>query len=120
MNMNNNALSTLYSQMSPSPEILGFASGILGSVSLIPQIHKSYTTKSSKDISTKTICLMYCALIIAVVYGTIINHPAIYAMNGIACVLYMILHAIKIRNEKFQDQPVKYFELENITITTVS
>jgi uncharacterized protein with PQ loop repeat len=104
--------------MSPSPEILGFASGILGSVSLIPQIHKSYTTKSSNDISTKTICLMYCALIIAVIYGILIKHAAIYAMNGIACSLYVILHVIKIRNDHLHKSlQSEYSELERVTVS---
>jgi len=86
-------------------EIFGFMSGILCSLSLIPQIYKSYTTKSSQDISTKTLCLMYCALIIGIIYGIIIKHAAVYVMNGISIILYIILHGVKIRNEHTQLQP---------------
>jgi MtN3 and saliva related transmembrane protein len=99
-----------------NPEILGFLSGILGSVSLLPQIHKSYTTKSSKDISIQTICLMYCALLIGIIYGIVINHAAVYVMNGIATILYIILHGVKIRNERSST----YLELENIELTSSS
>ena len=100
-----------------NPEILGFLSGILGSLSLLPQIHKSYTTKSSKDISTKTLCLMYCALIFGLIYGIIIKHAAVYVMNGITTTLYMILHGVKIQNERLI---TNYKQIDNIELVSPS
>lgn len=35
-------------------------------------------------------------------YGMLIHHAAIYLSNGVIFVLYMILHGVKIRNERLE------------------
>ena len=35
-------------------------------------------------------------------YGMLIHHAAIYLSNGVIFILYMILHGVKIRNERLE------------------
>ena len=81
-------------------EIIGFISGMIGSLSILPQIHKSWKSGSSDDLSTNTIILMYIAFILAVIYGIMIQQTAIYVTNIFSCTLYVILHGIKIYNTR--------------------
>ena len=81
-------------------EALGFASGALCAVSLVPQIYKNYTSGSSDDVSTSTILCMYVALGIGTAYGFMINHMAVYVTDLTLAGLYMTLHAVKVRNQR--------------------
>lgn len=85
--------------MTPSPEILGFASATIASASVIPQIIKSWRTRSSKDISTPMILMTYIAVTLGIIYGFIIHHVAIYVGNSVTLILYLTLHLVKIRNQ---------------------
>lgn len=82
-----------------NPEIIGYIAGIIGSMSIIPQIYKSYISGSSKDLSTKMFILTYISYGFAITYGILIKHVAIYIMNAIGFGLYILLHSIKIYNE---------------------
>jgi MtN3 and saliva related transmembrane protein len=82
-------------------EVLGIISGILGSVSIFPQIYKSYTSRSSKDLSTSMIVLTYFAQSFGILYGILIKHFAVYAANTAVLSLYVVLHIIKVRNARY-------------------
>jgi MtN3 and saliva related transmembrane protein len=90
-------------------EMIGFVSGIIGCLSVLPQIYKSWKSGSSDDLSTNMLILMYIALILAIIYGIIIQHSAVYVTNSIAFVLYALLHGIKIYNMR-----KKYTKLSDI------
>jgi MtN3 and saliva related transmembrane protein len=102
-----------------SVELIGFASGMIGSLSILPQIYKSWVSGSSNDLSTNTIVLMYIALILAVIYGIMINHSAIYITNIFSCILYVILHGIKIRNERKKIKDI-YIEIDSENETEIN
>lgn len=105
---------------SKSLEILGFTAGSLECIALLPLIHKTYKTKSSKDLSTDTIIIMYIALLMATIYGFLINHFAVYFTNLLTIFLYFILHGIKIKNEQFtsssSSSSIAYQELTEVTV----
>lgn len=83
-----------------STELVGLASATIGSISVLPQIIKSWQTRSSKDISTQTILLTYVSTGLAIVYGFLIRHVAVYVGNAVILVLYLVLHAVKVRNAR--------------------
>jgi len=97
-----------------TPEIIGFASGIIGSLSILPQIHKSWKSGSSDDLSTNMIILMYIALTLAIIYGVMIQHSAVYISNSISLIFYIMLHSIKIYNVHKKINDI-YIELESDT-----
>ena len=80
-------------------EPIGLVSGAIGAISVLPQIRKSWITRSSKDISTTTILLMYLAMTLGLTYGVLIRHAAIYTSNAVILGLYVVLHLVKARNE---------------------
>lgn len=82
----------------PSPEILGFTSAAICSASVVPQIVKSWRTRSSKDISTPMILMTYLAMVLGIAYGFLIDHVAVYVGNSATLLLYVTLHVVKIRN----------------------
>jgi uncharacterized protein with PQ loop repeat len=81
-------------------EALGFVSGSLCAASLIPQIYKNYSSGHSDDVSTSTIVCMYVALGIGTAYGFMINHVAVYVTDLTLAGLYIVLHAVKVRNQR--------------------
>ena len=89
-----------------SIELLGGVSGAVFCIATLPQIHKNWTTRSSKDISTPTIVLTYVGAITGIVYGAFIGHAAVYASNAVILALYMTLHGVKIRNERVAWEPL--------------
>ena len=111
-------------EQSNSLEFLGFSAGTLECIALLPLIHKTYKTKSSKDLSTHTIIIMYIALIMAIIYGFLINHFAVYFTNILTIFLYVILLGIKIKNEQFtsstqsstMSSSIAYQELTEVTV----
>lgn len=88
-----------------NPEIFGYISGVMGSLSILPQIHKCYVSGSSKDLSTKMFIIQYIAYTLAIIYGILIKHIAIYVMNAIGFMLFVILHGVKIYNEHYSLVP---------------
>ena len=79
-------------------ESLGFASGAICIFSVVPQIYKTYTSGSSEDLSTSTFLCMYLSLGLGTAYGFLIDHVAIYVSDMAILGLYVVLHAIKLRN----------------------
>ena len=107
-----------------NPEVFGYISGLMGSLSILPQIHKSYISGSSKDLSTKMFIIQYIAYALAIVYGILIKHVAVYLMNAIGFLLFIILHGIKIYNERNKQDYTTLNEIDsfdkNCTINKVS
>ena len=97
-------------------EPIGLVSGAICAISVLPQIRKSWITRSSKDISVSMIVLTYIAMSLGMVYGVLIRHAAIYTSNAIIFGLYVILHMVKVRNERVslgsEREPV--LELEQV------
>jgi uncharacterized protein with PQ loop repeat len=79
-------------------EAIGLVSGAVSAISVVPQIHRNYVTRSSKDISTTMILLSYLSLGLGILYGSLIHHAAVYVSNSVILALYVALHLVKIRN----------------------
>ena len=99
-----------------NPEILGYVSGIMGSLSIVPQIYKSYISGSSKDLSTKMFIIQYIAYTFAIVYGILIKHAAVYLMNAIGFLLFILLHSVKIYNEYYLNVQNTYNEMSTSSL----
>lgn len=93
-------------------EPLGIAAGVVGSVSTVPQIYKSWSSRSSKDISTWMIVLVYVSTVLGIWYGVLIQHLAIYVGNSVTLGLYMVLHLVKIRNGALEREQAQESDVE--------
>lgn len=81
-------------------EPIGLVSGAIGAISVLPQIRKSWITRSSKDISVSMIILTYLSTGLGTIYGVLIRHSAVYTSNAVIFALYAVLHLVKIHNER--------------------
>lgn len=95
-------------------EPIGLISGVIGAVSVLPQIRKSWISKSSKDISTNMILLTYVAVGLGMIYGVLIRHAAVYLSNAAIFALYVVLHLVKVRNESVSPESEQVLELEPV------
>ena len=80
-----------------SLDILGYSAGIFIVVSLIPQIIKSWKTKSTKDISLPRYLIYIIGIILWLVYGTIIRNWPMIIANAINLVLAFSVLFLKLK-----------------------
>jgi MtN3 and saliva related transmembrane protein len=78
-------------------EIIGFLAGILVASSSIPQILKSWRTKSTKDLSLGLMSLNLSGQILWIVYGVIISSLALVIMSSITLVFALSLLILKLK-----------------------
>jgi MtN3 and saliva related transmembrane protein len=76
---------------------LGIVAGFCTTISIVPQIIKTYKTRHTKDLSLGMFCLLALGVATWCVYGVLIEELPIIVANGITflLVLYIIIMKIK-------------------------
>ncbi len=77
--------------------LLGFIGGILTTVSFLPQVVKTWRTRSVNDISLFMYALLSLGIVIWIIYGIIIGSIPIIAANAVTLMLTAIMLVFKIR-----------------------
>lgn len=67
--------------MSFSPEIIGLLGGTLSCVTFVPQIFKTWKSKSVEDISVSSFLIVVASTIVWVVYGLLIHSISVLLTN---------------------------------------
>ncbi|EKE29953.1 MAG: hypothetical protein ACD_2C00073G0041 [uncultured bacterium (gcode 4)] len=80
-----------------SVEIIWFMAWILVAVSILPQIIKSWKTKSTKDISINWSILNLFWQILWIVYWVQLESYSLVVMSGIAMLMNMSMITLKVR-----------------------
>jgi MtN3 and saliva related transmembrane protein len=80
-----------------SVEILGFIAGTLVAVSLLPQVIKSWKTKSTSDISLGWSVTNLAGQIMWAVYGAFIGSYALVIMSSLTLVMALSVLYLKLR-----------------------
>jgi len=78
-------------------EMVGMAAGTLTTISFLPQVIKTYKSRSAKDLSLGMFLLFTLGVFLWTVYGVVINKPAVYVANGVTLVLAASLLYAKFR-----------------------
>lgn len=78
-------------------DILGYIAGTLVVISLLPQFIKSWTTKSTRDISLWRYIIYVVGLVLWVTYALLINNMPVLTMNLIGLILAVGILYLKIR-----------------------
>ncbi|MDO8240604.1 MAG: PQ-loop domain-containing transporter [Candidatus Moranbacteria bacterium] len=81
-------------------EIVGFAGSAIIASALIPQVIKSWTTKSTEDISLLWNSLLLAGLILFVIYGIGISSRPIMIFTTIEASLTLSLLILKLIHKK--------------------
>lgn len=71
-------------------EILGYSAGILTLFNMLPQVIKTYKSKSAKDVSFLMVISYALSMLLWVAYAYFINSVPIIITNGIAFVISFI------------------------------
>ena len=78
-------------------EWLGVAAGTLTTLSFVPQVLKTWRTKSVEDVSLWMLLAFNGGIILWLTYGLLLRKPSIIFANGITLVLALTLLGLKIR-----------------------
>ena len=78
-------------------EIMGLVAAVLTTSSLVPQVHKTWNNKSTKDISLTMYLAMFLGVVLWFIYG--IYHQSVPMMlaNFVTAVLLFIMIILKLR-----------------------
>jgi MtN3 and saliva related transmembrane protein len=76
--------------------LIGYMAGTLTTVSFLPQVIRSYTTRSTRDISFKMLILFGAGMLLWTIYGILVNSLPIIAANVITFALVVVLVAMKV------------------------
>lgn len=79
-------------------DTLGYAAGLLLVISLLPQIHQSWTTKSTRDLSLSRYIIYTFAVALWLFYGIIKQDGPIITLNSVALLLAASILYLKIKH----------------------
>ncbi|HYQ47836.1 MAG TPA: SemiSWEET transporter [Thermodesulfovibrionales bacterium] len=78
--------------------LLGMAAGTLTTVSFLPQVIKTWKTRSTKDISAGMFLLFCTGIFLWILYGFAISSPPVIVTNIVTLILAFIILVLKLRN----------------------
>jgi len=81
-------------------EIIGYAAGILTLINMLPQVIKSYKTKSVGDISFLMVLTFVLSMILWVTYAIFINSWPIIITNSIGFVISFTQLVLMVKYKK--------------------
>lgn len=79
-------------------ETIGFIAGGLVATSLLPQVAKSWKTRSTKDIALSWTLINVSGQVLWIVYGIGIKSSALVVMSSITLIMTLSLIALKIKH----------------------
>jgi len=78
-------------------DILGYVAGLMVVFSLLPQVLKSWRTKSTADISLARYVIYVAGLVLWVIYAVLIQNKPVAVMNGVGLVFASSILYLKLR-----------------------
>jgi MtN3 and saliva related transmembrane protein len=81
-------------------ELIGSVAGFLSAITFLPQIIKTYKSKSAKDISLPMFLIVIASVILWLAYGLLTGIKPIIYTNSIILVMGIIMVILKIKYGK--------------------
>jgi len=78
-------------------DVIGYLAGVLGLISLIPQIAKSLKTKSTGDLSFGMYLIYSISVVLWLVYGYLLGSMPMMVINSILFILCLIIIYLEIK-----------------------
>lgn len=78
-------------------QLLGLAAGSLTTASFLPQVIKTWKTRSAKDLSLGMFCLFCLGVTLWLIYGFIVKDIPVIAANSLTLMLASTLLFFKLR-----------------------
>jgi MtN3 and saliva related transmembrane protein len=80
-----------------SHTVLGLIAGAFTTMAFVPQLHKAWISKSTKDVSLAMFSLFTLGVVLWFVYGILRNDIAVILWNGVTIVLAGIILILKLK-----------------------
>lgn len=80
-----------------NPQVIGLIAATCTTLSFIPQVVKSWTTKETKDLSLPMCVLLTTGILLWLVYGIMRSDPPVIIANVVSGILTGSLLFLKIR-----------------------
>ena len=78
--------------------VIGSLAGCLTTIAFIPQVIRTWKTRSAQDISLFMFLLFSCGVLLWLIYGILLQAMPIILANGITLALSTSILALKIRD----------------------
>lgn len=78
-------------------EIIGLVAAVLTTSAYVPQVYKTWKTKSAGNISLTMYIAMFAGIILWLIYGIHLNSLAMIVANIVTAILTLIILVFKIR-----------------------
>ena len=78
-------------------DLLGYSAGLIVVLSMLPQVWKSWKTKSTKDISLGRYLSYSFGLVLWIAYAIIIGNGPVATMNALGLLLALSILWLKLR-----------------------
>ncbi len=93
--MNRESKNALVSRF--SIDILGWIAGTLTTIAFFPQLLKTWTTKSAKDVSLVMMVTFCIGVFLWLLYGLTINAMPVVVTNSVTLILALLILILKIK-----------------------
>ena len=80
--------------------VLGIVATILSTVSLMPQVVRTWRTRSTGDISAAWLLVALAAMGVWIAYGSLIEAPAVILVNVLSLFQCGFILLVKLQNER--------------------
>lgn len=77
--------------------LLGLMAGVLTTVSFVPQVVKTWRTRSARDISGGMLALFGAGVLLWIVYGVSLRDAPIIIANVVTLALALVIVGLKLR-----------------------
>ena len=84
-------------------EILGTVGTVLSTISLMPQVVRTWRTRSAADISAVWLVVALAAMLVWIGYGSLINAPAVVLVNVLCSLQCAIILFVKLQAARAAD-----------------
>ena len=81
-------------------ECVGFIAGFFNTVTFIPQVYKTWKTKSASDVSIQMFIIATTSASLWSVYGIMINKPSVYTANTVVFLLSTAQIILKLKYDR--------------------
>ncbi len=78
-------------------ETIGFAAAACTTFAFVPQVLKSWRTKSARDFSWAWMALFTTGVALWLVYGTMVSSTPVVAANAVSLLLLLALVGLKLK-----------------------
>ena len=84
-------------------DLFGFSAALLTTIAFLPQLYKTWETKSADDVSLVMLILFITGLICWIIYGLKINSIPILAANFVTFIFNFSILILKISYKKTKE-----------------